>query len=506
MRKAVLFLVLVCVLGNIAVVGQLSGRVDFSFAIDPFVSPYGVGSTPVGITTKDITPASGGLIDAPLILLTLEYGFGDWTLGMLTTFSFYGLTETLFGARGALGALQFSSYMVFGNWLGGIFYGAPGYVILDGTPGYALLGPSFSEWWNLGWMSIAGTDVWIMAGVARPYQSDHVVFSAMSLAPKDCCTPSADGSFGLTLGLHGVTGDLEVWAEADFGGGHIVDEMAYWGLGLAEIANSWYECWWGNIHGSCNVGFSDVVVYVKSPFVCGTLLTTLEIDCDGFDYLRITMNDLRFGIDWLYIDEFAIEFATESKDVDLYLAATSHEALCIEPHFLLEVGEQYAVEGLMLGSLTLEYSWNGMTFVAIEKFDTQHTAYPDYAITLDARLFELTFDKSLCSQWDVCLAPPNVDEAFGLEFNSDACCGSGMSGGVYVFFDTGQEGTSLFDWAATRAVVTLGVGSNFESSVSAMFFADGYQRYTFRFAFTWGELKIFDHQPSRCDLWYLTAT
>ncbi len=80
-----------------------------------------------------------------------------------------------------------------------------------------------------------------------------------------------------------------------------------------------------------------------------------------------------------------------------------------------------------------------------------------------------------------------------------------MSGGAYVFFDTGQEGVSLFDWAAARAVVTFGVGSTLESSVSAVFFADGYQRYTFQFTFTWGKLKIFDHQPSRCDFWHTTT-
>ena len=61
--KAFMALVLVCFLGAIAVGGELSGRVDFSFNVDP-----------------------NRAIFNPQAALILEYNLSGWTFGMVTEF------------------------------------------------------------------------------------------------------------------------------------------------------------------------------------------------------------------------------------------------------------------------------------------------------------------------------------------------------------------------------------------------------------------------------------
>lgn len=514
-RKLLVFLALVCVLGSVAAVGQLAGRIDLSFEMAPFPSTLYTDSSLASVSPKGV--GLGGPIDSPFLFLTIEYGIDSWTFGTLVTFAPYGLDGVLFGARGALGPIQVVSYMDF--YAGGFayvddgfgdLYGGDKLVLYDGAAKIPFFDPFFSEWWNLAWTSLAGLDLWAMGGVVNPVVYFDHALTVTGVGPKDdCCTLDGEGGFGLSLGAHGGTGGLEVWAEANFGAGHIVDELAYWDFSLARIAGSWYQCHWGDIYGPCAIGFSDVVVYANSPFICGMLLARLEIDCDGFDNLALLMRDLRFGIDWLYVDELGITFTTDSKDVCLDFAVKAPEILCIQPYFSLALDGQNAIEGLTLGALTMEYQWNGVTFVAVETLDCR------YGITLDARLVDLDsyyedscsgYGVEPCSWRDICLFPGDINEAFGLEFGSDACCGGGLSSGFYVFFDHEQEIESLFDWSAARAEIKVGIGANLESSLSGMFFAEGTQWYTFRVTFTWGTLRIFDYKPSFCDFWYAVAT
>lgn len=513
-RKFLVFLALICVLGSVPVVGQLAGRVDLSFEMAPFPSVITTVTSLASVSPKGT--GLGGPFGTPFLFLTVEYGIDSWTFGTLVTFTPYGLDSALFGARGALGPIQIVSYMDF--YAGGFaylddgfgyLYGGDKLVLYDGAAKIPLFDPTFSEWWNLAWTSMAGLDLWAMGGVVNPivFYDNHNGSDSAVGPLNDCCTPVTDGGFGLSLGLHGAAGGLEVWAEANFGAGHIVDELAYWDFSLAQIAGSWYQCHWGDIYGPCTIGFSDVVVYANSPFICGMLLARLEIDCDGFDDLQLLMRDLRFGIDWLYVDELGITFETDSKDVCLDFAVKAPQILCIQPYFSLVLDGQNAIEGLTLGALTMEYQWNGVTFVAVETLDCR------YGITLDARLFDRDVDTGLCLEsaeepcsWnDPCLVPGDINEAFGLEFGSDACCGGGLSSGFYVFFDHEQDIESLFDWSAARAEIKVGIGANLESSLSGMFFAAGYQWYTFRVTFTWGTLRIFDYKPTPCDFWYAVA-
>ena len=68
-----------------------------------------------------------------------------------------------------------------------------------------------------------------------------------------------------------------------------------------------------------------------------------------------------------------------------------------------------------------------------------------------------------------------------------------MFGGVYVFFDHDLEDVSLFDWHETRAVVEYGIGPNLVVGMTGYFHHSSPPMLGFSFNYTWGTLRIFDH-------------
>ena len=487
MDKVFVALVLVCLFGMVAVGGELSGRVDLTFNVDP-----------------------NRAIFSPQAALILEYYLSGWTFGMVSEFGASGLEDITFGVRGALGALHLASYMFLGS----------------NTPEFGSIGlrPIFTAtsqlgflvwknlWKNLVWTSIAGVDLWAMWRIdARPI----VVYTASAATFRPMASNlEIDTSSSSTIGAHGVAGDLEVWAELSFGAGHLIGLMPYWGYDLDYIASTWYYCDWGfgfdgdwgfGFDGDCSVAFDDLWVIVSYPFGCASLFSELYLDCSGFEFASFAVRDVDLGLGWVYLDDLEITFETDSKSVWLDLELVVSEVFCIQPHISWDLDlDNYSpgsigpsdtvIDGITLVGLTAEYSWDGITFLFAELFADPEVGYSEYAFIMsDARLWSLVSENKPASYCEPLCPLPYVDEAFGIEVDSDACCGGKMFGGVYVFFDHELEEKSLFDWCETRAVVEYEIGPSFVVGMTGCFHHASPPVLGFSFSYTWGTLRIFDH-------------
>ena len=516
MRWAVVSLVLVCLLGLAAVGGELSGRVDFRFHVDAYRGLF-----------------------SPQAALILEYCLSDWTFGAATEFGYpywqypgsqqvvffgpysAGLTGLTFGARGVMRALQYASYMRFDVALTGVRADtiANRYRVsakTDAPPSLTSLSqPTFREWWNLAWTSIAGVDVWAMWGIENTeWQFGGIASGSVNttgIAPMVCATNygQTDSHFGYTFGVHGVAGDLEVWAEADFGAGHLAVDMARWGYDLNLIASTWLDCSWGHMDGLCDTSFKNLWVIATYPFGCASLISTLAISCSGFDSMSFGVDDVRFGAAWFYIDYAQIRFETDEKEWSLDLDLVVPEVLCIQPHFgwnLDQPGSDTStlIDSIVLAGLSMECDWNGIKFLFAERFRTGESDSSDFFnITTDARLWSKVADREPLKGypcWNPCLERDAIDEAFGIEVQSDACCGGRQTAGIYVFFDHELNDVSLFDWHHVRAALNIGITQSFSVGMAAVFDYAMYSPalFTFRFGYEWGTLRIFDFDFFRC--------
>ena len=308
---------------------------------------------------------------------------------------------------------------------------------------------------------------------------------------------------GSTFGVHGVAGELEVWAEVSFGADHLIGLMPYWGYDLDYIASTWYYCDWGfGFDGDCGVAFDDLWVIVSYPFGCGSLFSELYLDCSGFDYVSFTVRDVDLGVGWFHLDDFKVKFETDSKSVWLDLELAVPEVFCIQPHVSWDLdlddrNSDTIIDGITLVGLTMEYSWNDTTFLFVERFADHELGYSEYAsITSDARLWSRVSEREPSTYCEPnCDLLCMVDEAFGIEVNSDACCGTQMFGAVYVFFDHDYEleNQPLFDWFGTRAVVEYGIGPSFVVGMTGDFYYSLPPLLGFSFSYSWGTLRIFDH-------------
>ena len=511
MGRVLVSLMLVCSLGIVAVGGELSGRVDLSFNVDPDRAIFN-----------------------PQAALILEYSLSGWTFGMVSEFSSFqhanangtpgfvgygasGLEDIALGIRGVLGSFHLASYMFFGSSAPGFWLFDPcGSVTSPPLSSSPVGQPRFLAWKNLAWTSIAGVDLWAMWGVDAPLVSMNGHAEALSIKPMDT-TITTGPFFGSTFGAHGAAGELEVWAEVSFGGGSLIGLMPYWGYDLDYIASTWYYCDWGlGFDGDSSVAFDNLWVIVSYPFRCGSVFSELYLDCAGFDYVSFTVRDVDLGVGWFLLDDFKVTFETDSKSVWLDLELGVPELFCIQPHVSwdLDLGDGWdhsdtVIDSIALVGLTMEYSWDDITFLFAERFADPELGYSEYAsITNDARLWSLVSEKEPATYCEPsCDLLCMVDEAFGIEVNSGGCCGREMFSGMYVFFDHELDDESLFDWFGTRAVVEYGIGPGFVVGMTGDFRYSSSPILGFSFSYTWGTLRIFDHDfCDDCIRWVTTAS
>lgn len=354
-------------------------------------------------------------------ILDVDYTVGDWVFGANMFIDMDELFDLNFDIAGVLGAFSFYSFLNF-----------------DPTT------PAFSSWENLAKVSIAGVDL-------------YAAFAMTDIA-------GVIGT-GFAIGAHGVAGDVEIWAEADFNIAGWGGNGVYWAYNYGwDILHDWgtyYDCtvpgwesgFWAAQTASCTSAFSDLTIYVELPLACLDLLVMVDFNCTvGFNYIQFDLNDIDLGAGWFQLDDLNVKFTVDSKTVTTDFTATFGDAVCIKPYWDI-VHDFASVTAIDLDALLLSYTYNGVTIKAGELFPTPGNYYVGF-----------TKSGSL-NHYPTCVVP-NANEFIGVWFDGDSCCGGLIDASFVVFFDgimnaVPSASTGIFDFILMVANVEVGIGSGF---------------------------------------------
>lgn len=346
-------------------------------------------------------------------LLTVDYTLGGWTFGMNSVVTDVdGLDDLSFDVVGVMGAFTIVSFLDF-----------------DDTD---------FEVFNIGAsVSIAGVDLMGMF-VLQPL------------------------TVGYWFGAHAVAGDVELWAEVDFGAG---SQIYYWynyGWGYLVDWDIYYDCRYGyttwpwtlGAANACDPVFSGFAIYAEVPFCCLDLLATIAFDCDGFDRFCIELNDIDLGAGWFQLDDLNICFTTQTKSISGFdFTLILGDAVCVTPYLDVTM-ETYTITGIELQALLLTCEINGVTFKAGEFFGD----IDGYYIGFKPNGSLVTYNYA---PYLACWVA-GADEYFGVEIDGDSCCGGAFDASFFVFFDAGEAtaATGIFDWLKFYGDVSVDIGTN----------------------------------------------
>ena len=413
MKRALVLTLLVLGLGVFAYAGPLTGSWDTDFCI-------------VVQTDGTVT------FDSLDSILSVEYATCGWTFG--TEFDFgmdYGFEDALFYAGGALGAFQFGTLVDFDPTGVGEFTLWNGYVEI----------------------AIAGVDLYAIWAVE-----------------------GADNA-GFMLGGEGTVGDCYVYVEVDFG----MVYSLYDDLGVTSPSAyfpTYFSAYYGyfTADGTCTATWQSLLAYVEFPFTCFDVWAEVYFNCtDGFDSISFGLMDVDLGISWLLLDDVVITFTPTSKSVSLDIDIVALDTICIQPYFEVMYGSvQGQIDGVALEALVLDYTWNGVTFIAAEIFDITGIEFNKYC---DPLPLDTTPDSGYTGV---------ANEVIGIEIDGDSCCGGSFDAYVYNYFIFGETGTAkIFDWEHTCVGLTYGISSNVILDASIVVDVDGLQTLCFGFEFIW---------------------
>lgn len=356
--------------------------------------------------------------------LTVDYTVGGWTFSSLTGFTEAGWDTQEFTASGTLGAFTVSSDLIFNPQT-----------------------PAFTTWYNTGSVSIAGVT---LTGQFRlngdnPFDANGYPVGA------------ADGS-GWAFGATGQAGALTVGATAYFNS--YVDST----YGTFSVQTSAY-CF-------C---FTSIDFTASFPFAC---IDEVDIDLsfnatNGFGGVDFSVSGITVpSISWLTFDA-DLSFDTTSKTLTITPTLNLGSSDCITLYAdLLVNGEVPSsgidvttnpldITGLEFEGLSLSHTWNGVTF-------TDYTAFGGYSV------YDLNSSYS-SDYW----------ELFQITTSGDSCCGGAIDFTINTYFDSGNNGTSLFGWGETDASLDFGIGSNFTISTGLNIGTGGLNEISFGFDATW---------------------
>ena len=435
MKKAlVISFLLVAGLGLAAFAGPLSGSWSIS---------GNIGYTDEGQVAELL------VLNAFYSTLVLDYTTCGWTFSSTADFDKHDFTNLYFEGTGAVGA--------FG------FYG-----VLDFIPQT----PSFDFLIGFVDLSIAGVTAYAGGGIRN--------FDA---GIDD--TPNT--GVGFVVGGFGVAGDCSVWVEAQFNFSALIGSIEYRGYDATIARTLYYDTYlcaevkpgYNVQTAGCTAAWSGLDVYVRYPFACFDLLTTVAFDCEvGFDEVCFKIDDICTGLDWLLLDDLDICFNVQTKSVCGQFELVLGDCLCFTPYLSLVMdGDHGMIDGIQLNALTIEYDMGqGVTFKAGTLFNNSwgNTGFAkiDDDATCDS-------DDDMC--WDSdggltdvagCCIDATYDEYFAILVDGDACCGGAFSVEVFNWFEDEQT-DSFMDWEETEVDISIGIGSNTTLSVGFDLDMDG---------------------------------
>jgi hypothetical protein len=430
--KRALVLAIVCALGLgiAAFAAPLTGTWDMDIC-------FGVDQATNGVLINEFDSNIG-----------IDYLVGGWTFGMVMSLNTTGMDAIYFHALGSLGAFSFAS-------------------LLDFCP----MPPMFNQWDNGAAISLAGINI----------------FALFSLQEMGSCQTPTSVCSGFSFGGWGEAGDFSVYVETQFGllstfatGGSSYNmkalgfdtfmayNEAFFGGGLVAVDPAC--CQTG---ACCPLAFTGLEIHATYPFACFEMGTSLWFNClVGFDHVCFYLTDIDLGT-WFMIDELEICFTVQTKTVTTTFDLVLADTVCFIPYFslIIDTANPNAIEGISFDAFLIEYSWNGVTFIAGHIFN------------LDDYYFRLSDAALKVGATD----PGEPDEYFGITAEGDSCCGGLWSASLLNFFVSAANGgsTGIFDWYMTSGALEFGLASNLSITAGVQFSVNGLDEFCIGFDFSW---------------------
>ena len=354
----------------------------------------------------------------------IAYEVSGWTFSLTMSLDENGMDEIYFDVLGSLGAFTFASYLEF--------YPFP---------------PAFMTWENGASITLAGVNLYALFALQNINESQ---------------TAPIIGA-GWTVGGYGAVGDFTIAVESQFGLESTLadaqDGVAALVGGLTVLNNE-----------DCTFTFTALEIDATFPFACFEPMGVyLWFSCDnGFEEICFSLGTQDLGT-WFEISNIEICFTVQTKTVDVSFALVLADTVCFIPYISL-VGTAPQIDGVSFDAFMIEWSWNGVTFLAGHIFAVGTYGFSGTSLTT-AVTAEAT----------------GIDEFFAIVAEGDSCCGGLWSASLINYFNSEDNGGSIgiFDWVSTSGNLAFGIASNLSVTASVQFSTAGLDEFCVGFEFTW---------------------
>jgi len=245
-----------------------------------------------------------------------------------------------------------------------------------------------------------------------------------------------DLTMGITFG--GLTLDFDFdWFDMDV-------EFTVGGRGSTGLVNIDVDVTFGGDDNDvCDLDWAGLQVEAAYPFCCGEVSSTIEFDCDGFDYITFEAQEITIpNLPWFTVSA-ELTLQVETKSLVLSPSFDFGSDVCFEIYATQDVtGGTAPADALTFGNfyltgVKLECTIADVTFTGISYWGTVGTK-----------------PAGLGEYW----------EMYRLESESDACCGP-LGFDVAVFFDESSTNLGDLEWMSADLSYEFGEHVTFKAGV-----------------------------------------
>jgi hypothetical protein len=469
MKKAlVIALMFVLGLGIAAFAGPVTGTWDMSISIDP-------GATIAGDLFIDLSTS-----------LAVDYTIAGWVFGASSTFDTIGWSAQSFTASGVLGAFAFDATM---NFLPrtitsqvyaytvpvsiGLYYWNDCW--LDNADALTIgYGADFDDLTATASVSIAGVSLeglFFLEGYAGNIAANGYAFyntGTIAAASTTWVQTAGDTNhvLGFTAATYKTLGSGWRFKASGSAGGINITSYTYFNLSEGFTTDSCKQSLvkkgtYTIASADCDVTFTEQYIYIDGfTFGCAeNIAIGLDITCTGFQWIAFEVDDLDLGLCCSGITaDFQIKFGTLTKVASLCFAFEVKETSCFEFSVSLDYSG-YSITGFTIDSVSLEHTWNGITFSSETLFGSYSSTITDAAnqilfmvprtgvknaagtvIPNDADATPRYFDAH-CYYTE----KYEVWESFTVASEGDSCCGGAFTFSITTSFGT-KKTLDSFAW------------------------------------------------------------
>ncbi|MHA1813186.1 MAG: hypothetical protein ACTSYX_07105, partial [Candidatus Thorarchaeota archaeon] len=211
----------------------------------------------------------------------------------------------------------------------------------------------------------------------------------------------------------------------------------------------------------CDLGFTEEYIHVDGfSFGCATFEMGLDIKCAGFNWISFKASGLDLGLGWApLVADFQVTFGTLTKTAALCFDFTALETTCFTFGMTLDYSGT-AITGVTIDSVTLEHTWNGISFSSTTYFNSYSSTVTDKANQFlflvpttgmtnadgDAISSFIWHDYAYYDAVCVYTEEYRVWESFTITSEGDSCCGGGFTFDTTTSFGTKYDLDSVSYW------------------------------------------------------------